>query len=361
MKRALLFFLVFLCITAGLFAEERTLIDFSKIGDPNVDNPDNQITIVGNTHHRRTLIDFSSSATSMDLSPESQKEMQISLALDAWEIVLASSSQTVTNMRQSETKSVTSIEYGQVLGARIHFPDAPFNSWAIIMPPFEIPAYATPTLIDLADERPVELKLEELNQLNEQNPDVETPDDEGYEDLNSKFNGFGVLKNVDVIKSLSVYVYGTNYPHGLAVRIKNEDGEEKDLFLGHLNFDGWKTLTWTNPNYIDDVRDRTFRTQPLYPYATPYIKLIGLIIYRDGDNIGGDFVVYFRGISVIYDKAILTFIRDINDEVAWGILGEREEARKSAEQARVGDIQLLRYLEQRKMHRDEDVTTTEEP
>ncbi len=360
MKRTLLFFLMFLCLTVSMFAEDRTLIDFTKIGDPNVDNPENQVTIVGITHHRRTLIDFSDSASSMDLSPESQKEMQVSLALDRWEIKFASSSQTVENMRASETKSVTSIEYGQVLGARIHFPVSPFNSWAMIMPPFEIAAYATPTVIDPDSERPRELTTEEITQLNDQNPDVETKDDEGYENMNSKFDGFGVLKNVDVLKSVSIFVYGSNFPHGLAVRIKDANNVEKDLFMGHLNFDGWKELTWTNPNYIDDVRDRTLRAQPLYPYATPYIKLQGIIIYRDGANIGGDFVVYFRGISAVYDKAILTFDRDIDDEVAWGILEDREDARKRAEQERVGDIQLLRYIEQRKMHRDEDVTNTEQ-
>jgi hypothetical protein len=360
MKRTLLIFLVLLFITVSVFSEERTLIDFTEIGDPNENDPDNQVTIVGKTHHRRTLIDFSDSAESMDLSPESQKEMQVSLALDRWEIELASSSQTVQNMRQSQTKSVTSSQYGQVLGARIHFPEQPYNSWAIIQPPFEIPAYAVPTVIDPESERPKELTKEEIAELNDSNPDVETPDDEGWEDMNSKFNGYGVLKNVDVIKSMSMNVYGTNYPHSCAVRIKNAVGEERDLFMGPLNFDGWRELTWVNPNYIEDVRDRTLRTQPLYPYATPHIKLMGIIIYRDGSNLGGDFVVYFRDISVIYDKAVLTYDRDIDDEEAWGIMEEREAARKLAEQERVGDIQLLRYLEERKMHRDEDVTDTEE-
>lgn len=359
MKRTLIIFLIFLFITVSIFSEERTLIDFTEIGDPNINNPDNQVTIVGKTHHRRTLLDFSNTAESMDLSPESLKEMQVSLALDRWEIELASSSQTVTNMRQSETKSVLSNMYGQVLGARIHFPDAPYNSWAIIKPPFEIPAYSTPTVIDPESERPRALTKEELAQLNAQNPDVETPDDEGYEDMNSKFNGYGVLKNVDIIKSISMWVYGTNYPHSCAVRIKNAVGEERDLFLGPLNFDGWRELTWVNPNYIEDVSDRSLRSQPLYPYATPHIKLMGIIVYRDGANIGGDFVVYFKDITVVYDRAVLTYDRDIDDEEAWGIMDEREDARKLAEQQRVGDIQLLRYLEQQKMHRDEEVTTTE--
>ena len=43
------------------------------------------------------------------------------------------------------TQSVTSKTYGTVLGARIKFPEGSYNSYAIIKPPFEIPAYDRPT------------------------------------------------------------------------------------------------------------------------------------------------------------------------------------------------------------------------
>jgi hypothetical protein len=52
----------------------------------------------------------------------------------------------------------------------------------------------------------------------------------------------------------------------------------------------------------------------------------------------------------VYDKAVLSLERDIDDESTWGILQKREEARRNAELKRLGNIQVLRYLEQKKMH-----------
>jgi hypothetical protein len=56
----------------------------------------------------------------------------------------------------------------------------------------------------------------------------------------------------------------------------------------------------------------------------------------------------------VYDKAVLTLERDIDDEATWGILQKREEARRSAELRRLGHIQVLRYLETKKMHAGEE-------
>jgi len=60
-------------------------------------------------------------------------------------------------------------------------------------------------------------------------------------------------------------------------------------------------------------------------------------------------VTYFHDISITYDKAILDTTRDINDESIWGILKQRQEARRLAELKRLGNIQVLRFLEQQKM------------
>jgi len=121
------------------------------------------------------------------------------------------------------------------------------------------------------------------------------------------------------------------------------------MFMDYLQFDGWRTLTWNNPNYVTDVRNRQLRVFPLYPKGMPYLKLVGLVIYRDAQQEGGDLVTYFRDITITYDKAILDTTRDINDESIWGILKQRQEARRLAELKRLGNIQVLRFLEQQKM------------
>ena len=56
-----------------------------------------------------------------------------------------------------------------------------------------------------------------------------------------------------------------------------------------------------------------------------------------------------KDIKVTYDKAIIDTQRDINDEAIWGILQQRNEARRMAELKRLGNIQVLRFLEQQKM------------
>ncbi|HTO21370.1 MAG TPA: flagellar filament outer layer protein FlaA, partial [Spirochaetia bacterium] len=165
----------------------------------------------------------------------------------------------------------------------------------------------------------------------------------------AKFDGFGVVKNVGVLKSLSITVYGSNYPNGLGVIVADQDGNEQTIFMDYLQFDGWRTLTWNNPNYVTDVRNRELRVFPLYPKGMPYLKLVGLVIYRDAQQAGGDLVTYFKDIKITYDKAILTTDRDINDEAIWGILQQRQEARRLAELKRLGNVQVLRFLEQQKM------------
>ncbi len=168
-----------------------------------------------------------------------------------------------------------------------------------------------------------------------------------------KFNGYGVVKNVGVLKSLSITVYGANFPNGLGVVVADQDGNEQTMFMDYLAFDGWRTLTWDNPNYIVDVRNRELRKFPLYPKGMPYLKIVGIIVYRDAAQEGGDFVTYVQDIKITYDKAIIDTERDINDEAIWGILQQRNEARRLAELKRLGNIQVLRFLEQQKM----DATT----
>jgi hypothetical protein len=135
--------------------------------------------------------------------------------------------------------------------------------------------------------------------------------------------------------------------------LQDENNEQREVFMGYLNFDGWRDLTWMNPNYVSDVRNRELRQFPLYPNLAPMRKLIGIRIYRDAMMEGGDFITYTRDITVTYDRAVLQLERDINDERVWGILQEREAARRDAELRNLGNIQVLRYLEQRKMHSPE--------
>jgi hypothetical protein len=305
-----------------VLAETSILIDFTALqADTSRDGGSTQ------SEHGGTMIDYSSLAGS-SLTDEEKAMMSTSLAMNNWEVDLASSSQAIGNRERSFTREAMTNQDARaingedmanrsVLGIRVHFPEAPFNSWAMVHPPFEIPAFG------------------------QDDPD--------------QFVGFGVVKNVGVLKEVQITVYGSNFPNGLAVVLEDADGNEKNIFMDYLTFDGWRTLIWKNPNYITDVRNREVQRQPLYPKSAPFYKFKGLILYRDASQPGGDMVTYVKDVRLTYDTAILPSraTRDIDDEAIWGILEERQQARKQVELRRVGNLQVLRYLERLKMHQEE--------
>ena len=314
-------FAVLLCllmVVSGMMisAEESVLIDFATL---TVDTETGE--------NEATIIDFSDKAGT-SFTDEEKSQMRTSLAIKNWDVQLSSSSRTVMNQRYSMTREAPVKETARryagetIMGVRVHFPVESYNSYALIKPPFEIPAYYTP----------------------------EEPD---------KFNNFGVVKNVGVIKSISMNVLGKNFPHRIGVIVKDQNNMEETIIINDLEFDGWKTLTWNNPNYIDEVRNREIQKFPLYPKTAPNYKLIGILVFRDAMHEGGDFVTYIKDISMVYDLAVLTLESDVDDEEIWGILEQREEARRTAEFERLGNVQVLRYLEQQKMHEDVEAEAEE--
>jgi hypothetical protein len=166
----------------------------------------------------------------------------------------------------------------------------------------------------------------------------------------------GIVKNVGIIKSIAVTVKGLNFPHGFSVVIRDSDGNEKNIFMGYLNFDGWREIRWDNPAYVQDIRNRELRMFPLYPKTTPMVKFDGFIVTRDAANEGGDFVAYVKDVKILYDKAVLEPVRDIDDEALWGIVGKKESERKNIESKRFGSQQVIRYLEKMKQESKSDFT-----
>lgn len=324
MKRMFILVASALLAAGAAFGEEAVLIDFTKLAADIVPNQDNVPT-----QNRASMMDYSNVAGG-SFTTEQKSVMKTSLALPNWDVVLASSSRTVENQRRSYTLEAPSKQYGKVMGVRVHFPVYEYNSWARIQPPFEIPAF------------------EQMSQV----ADDGTVQPPTAEDKTSKFTrfeqGYGVVKNVGVIKSVAVNAYGLNFPHSLSAIMIDSTGKENEVFLGYMKYDGWGELRWDNPQYVTEVRNRELRLYPLYPKATPFVKFGGFLIKRDGAHEGGDFIAYFRDVKIIYDKAVLETDRDIEDEDLWNIVRDREEARKNREMERFGQIQVLRYLEGQK-------------
>jgi hypothetical protein len=334
-------------------ADEAVLIDFSLLKSDIVADPVNQGKFLEN---RNTMMDFSGTAGA-SYTEEQKKQMRTSLAIRNWDVLLASSSRSNLNQSLSMTaeaqidKNAKQFPDKSVMGFRIRFPVADYNSWAKVMPPFTIPAFEPKASVDdqgiitPAKDQGTDPANARLSRF------------EGQYDANTKITtALGIVKNVGVIKSVAVTVKGLNFPHGLSVVLLDSDGNEKNIFMGYLNFDGWKELRWDNPAYVQDIRNRELRVFPLYPKTTPMVKFDGFIVTRDAANEGGDFVAYIKDVKILYDKAILEPVRDIDDEAIWGIVSKKEAERKSMESKRFGSTQVLRYLEKMKQENKSDFT-----
>jgi hypothetical protein len=336
MKRIFILVAVVVISVGNAFADRGVLIDFSKLV-PDMDNGEN----------RQTLVDYSGTTQGSSFTDEQRAQLKTSLVLKTlreveesradggWQVTLASSSRSVTNDSLSYVTRATSKGFFEgeqsVMGVRVHFPVEPYNSWALIKPIFDIPAYEFSTVEDDGTITAADLENQNFYALSR------------FED------GYGVLKNVGAIKSIAVRVYGLNFPHFLSMVFENERGEQKVVPMGTLNFDGWARLTWENPAYIQDLRARTMRLYPLYPADSSHIRFVGLLIQRDAASVGGDFVTYFKDVEVIYDKAIQDpESADIDDEATWRIRSDREAERAVRESKNFGRDQVLRYIEGQK-------------
>ncbi|TVQ28632.1 MAG: flagellar protein [Spirochaetaceae bacterium] len=326
MKRIFIF-LVIAIVAGSAFATESTLIDFTLLGPDVVVGQGDQ----ARDEHERTLVDFADVAGA-SFTEEERGLMKASLYISNWEVMLNSSAQTARSQANSKVLPATVRDNAPdfagdtVLGARVVFPTEPHNAWALIRPPFEIQAYADRTEVDGAG-----------NVVPVQGNDIRRGDK--FED------GFGVIKNVGTIKQIGLNVYGLNFPHSISVILQDERNRQHEVFMGNMQFDGWRRLVWDNPNYIADVRDRELRTFPLYPQLQPMMKLIGFRVYRDAAHVGGDFITYIRDVALVYDRARLELQEAIDHDQLWGILDQRESDRRRVELQRLGNQQVLRFIE----------------
>ena len=339
MKRSFVFAIAALMAGSFVFAKESVLIDFSQL-DADIVADEN-----GNpTQNSRTVMDYSVAAGAT-FTDDQKSLMKTSLALNEWEVQLNSSAQNVESVALSQVvaapvKDSADVPFAgsNVMGVRVLFPTWANNANARIVPPFEIQAYEP--LAD-ADENGTR--------------QAQTDEQKGkylFED------GYGLVKNVGTLKKISVTTMGMNFPHQLYVLLKDNDNVERRYYMGTLYFDGWKTLEWSNPNYITDVRTREIRVYPIYPRGTPFVKFCGFQVCRDAMHDGDNFIGYFKDVKIIYDLAVLSSDRDIDDEDVWGIITKKERDRQNSEMSRFGNKQVNRYLEKEKMATEEEFTSS---
>ena len=340
MKKTL-FLTVAAMLLAGSIAtaKESMLIDFSQLqADTCADENGNP------QQNSRTVMDYSVAAGATFTSDQ-KTLMKTSLALPEWEVVLNASAKNPVSVALSQVvaapvKESADVPFAgkEIMGVRVVFPTWANNANCKIVPAFDIPAY------------------EPLSDANENGERQEPTDEQKGKYLFE--DGYGVVKNVGTLKSISCTTMGMNFPHALYVLLKDNDGTERRYYMGDLYFDGWKTLVWNNPDYISEVRTREIRVYPIYPRGIPFVKFAGFQVCRDANHIGADFIGYFKDVKIIYDLAVLTSDRDIDDEDLWGIISKKEAERQAGEMARFGNKQVNRYLEKSKMATESEFTTS---
>lgn len=270
---------------------------------------------------------------------------QLDLALENWQVELNSSARTVENIAKSYTKEVFSYNekvgtaaeapYKKYFGFRIHFPTHKYNAYAKIGPAYDIPAFDSRG-------RPINYSLFDETQGDDKCKADEACVEKSYE---------GVMHNVQQIKNIVVRVSGRNFPHGFAIRLRDQNDEVSEYFLGYLDFAGWRLLKWENPNYVHSfTADELFRI-PLYPMEIPYRVFDSFIVYRSGNHIGGDFVGYIDWVKMDFDLAVspdeLNQI-DVDDDSWWYILRDQNaEKNKKLLEKYSEEIDLRMQIEAR--------------
>jgi len=250
-----LIFLFVLIFGFQLFSKEEVLIDFNNLSG--------------------TEIDFSEFADAMTITPEEKAAMKLDLGIKNWTVKINPSSLNFLSRTKAMAVPVkNSIRFPNetLLGVRIYFPAHDFNAYAEIRPPFDIPSFYE---------------------------DPAKPTGMGEMFLNK-----GVVRNVAVIKKISIQVLGNNYNYNITVRLKKDNDEIQDVFLGYLNFLGWKTLTWVNSDAEEQSRKKINKKDitPYYPSEYPFVKLDSIIIQRQGTEVSGNFVTMIKDIVVTYDE-----------------------------------------------------------
>jgi hypothetical protein len=103
-----------------------------------------------------------------------------------------------------------------------------------------------------------------------------------------------------ITKTISVWVAGRNYDHVLWVEIKDFFGNNFELPMGRLNFEGWKKLSVAIPPQNPD--GRTGIVQRNFHYASHMgIKIVGFKIACDPAEDFGTYYIYLDDLRAVTD------------------------------------------------------------
>ena len=100
---------------------------------------------------------------------------------------------------------------------------------------------------------------------------------------------------------------GNNFTYSLYVRVEDKLGGQRDIFVGYMNFVGWKTKSWVNPNIDFELKLKEIRKnqRPYYPDEYPYLKFICFVVHRAEPQVTGNFITMIKEVTIEYDEGFL--------------------------------------------------------
>ncbi|MDR1949670.1 MAG: flagellar filament outer layer protein FlaA [Spirochaetaceae bacterium] len=103
-----------------------------------------------------------------------------------------------------------------------------------------------------------------------------------------------------ITKTVSVWVAGRNFNHALNLLVQDYFGRSFELYIGKLNFQGWKRMTVAIPPQAEDGSHGI--VQRNYHYNNQMgIKIVGFRIDCDPMEAMGNYYVYFDDLRAVTD------------------------------------------------------------
>jgi hypothetical protein len=96
-----------------------------------------------------------------------------------------------------------------------------------------------------------------------------------------------------ITKTLSVWVVGRNFNHDLYVRVQDPFGNRNTVYMGRLNFSGWKQMSAPIPT--------TLRQRDIHYQDQTGLQVIGFVIEPALEETFGSYYVYFDDLRAITD------------------------------------------------------------
>jgi hypothetical protein len=103
-----------------------------------------------------------------------------------------------------------------------------------------------------------------------------------------------------VTKTVSVWAVGRNYNHELYLQVEDFFGRRFELYMGKLNFQGWKKLTVAIPPQADDGKNGIVQRNYHYNNQSG-LKITGLRVNCDPTEAFGSYYVYFDDLRALTD------------------------------------------------------------